>query len=82
MLWKLHHQILMLIALRTGTYQAKGIHSIFNKIIEKHFLYLKKEMPIQVQESSRTPNRQGQNRISPWHIIFVKTTSTENKEED
>jgi hypothetical protein len=36
-------------------------------------------MPIQVQESSRTPNRPDQNRTSPWHII-IKTISTETKE--
>jgi hypothetical protein len=34
---------------------------------------------IQVQETSRTPNRHDQNRISPQHII-IKTISTENKE--
>jgi hypothetical protein len=35
-------------------------------------------MPIQVQNASRTPNKQDQNRPSPWQIIF-KTISTENK---
>jgi hypothetical protein len=34
---------------------------------------------IQVQETSRTPNRFNQNRTSPWHII-IKATSTENRE--
>jgi hypothetical protein len=56
--------------------QVKGIHNIFNKIMAEKFPSLKKEMPIQVQEASRTPN---QNRTSPWQII-VKTTSTVNKE--
>jgi predicted nucleic acid-binding Zn-ribbon protein len=36
--------------------QAKGMHNIFNKITE-NFPNLQKTMPIQVQESSRTPNR-------------------------
>jgi chromosome segregation ATPase len=56
--------------------QAKGIHNIFNKIITENFPNLEKTMPIQVQESSRTPNRLDQNRTTPRHIIF-KTTSTE-----
>jgi hypothetical protein len=58
--------------------QAKGIHNIFNKIIE-NFTNLKKALHIQVQESSRTPNRCNQNRTSPQHVI-TKTTSTENRE--
>jgi hypothetical protein len=36
-------------------------------------------MPIQVQETARTPNRPDQNRTNTWHII-IKTTSTETKE--
>jgi hypothetical protein len=59
--------------------QTKSIRSIFNKIIAKNSPNLQKEMLIQVQETCRTPNRQDQNTISPWHII-VKTLSTENKE--
>jgi hypothetical protein len=57
----------------------KGIHNIVNKIITENFTNLKKALPIQVQESSRTPNRVDQNRTSPQHII-TKTTSTENRE--
>jgi chromosome segregation ATPase len=38
--------------------QAKRICNIFNKIIIEKFQYLKKELPIHVQEASRTPNRQ------------------------
>jgi hypothetical protein len=34
-------------------------------------------MNIQVQETSRTPNRLDQNRTTPGHII-IKTISTEN----
>jgi hypothetical protein len=59
--------------------QAKRICNIFNKIITENFPNLKKVMPIQVQETSRTPKRLDQNRTSPWHII-IKTTSTENRE--
>jgi hypothetical protein len=46
-------------------FQAKGIHKIFNKIIVENFTNLEEAMPIQVQESSRTPNRLDQNRTSP-----------------
>jgi hypothetical protein len=59
--------------------QPKGIHNIFNQIITENFPNLKKELPIQVQEASRTPNRLDQNRTSPKHII-TKTTRTENRE--
>jgi hypothetical protein len=55
--------------------QAKGIHNLFNKIIAENYPNLKKELPIQVQEDSRTPNRLDQNRTSPQHII-IKTIST------
>jgi hypothetical protein len=59
--------------------QAKGICNMFNKIITEKFQNLEKELPVQVQEASRTPNRLDQNRTSPWHTI-IKTTSTENRE--
>jgi chromosome segregation ATPase len=59
--------------------QAKGICNIFNKILTENFPNIEKVMPIQVQESSRTPNKHNQNRTSPRHII-IKTTSTENRE--
>jgi hypothetical protein len=45
--------------------QAKGIYNIVNKILTKNFLNLEKTMPIQVQETSRTPNRLDQNRTTP-----------------
>jgi ABC-type Zn uptake system ZnuABC Zn-binding protein ZnuA len=38
--------------------QAKGIHNIFNKIITEN-------IPVQVQEASRTPNRLDQNGTTP-----------------
>lgn len=36
--------------------------NILNKIIEKNFPNLKKEMPIKAQEASRRPNRLDQKR--------------------
>jgi hypothetical protein len=36
---------------------AKGIGNIFKKVIAENFLNLEKEMPTQVQEAFRTPNR-------------------------
>jgi microcompartment protein CcmL/EutN len=59
-----------------GEMKAKVICIIFNKIIAENFPNLKKVLPIQVQEASRTPNRLDQNRTSPQH----KTTNTENRE--
>jgi hypothetical protein len=56
----------------------KGICNIFKKII-KNFPNLKKVLPIQVQETSRTPSRLDHSRTFPWHII-IKTTNTENRE--
>jgi hypothetical protein len=38
-------------------FQLKGPVNIFNKIIEENFPYLKKEMPMNIQEAYRTPNR-------------------------
>jgi hypothetical protein len=45
--------------------QAKGICKIFNEIIIENFPNLEKDLPIQVQEASRTPNRLDQNRTTP-----------------
>jgi chromosome segregation ATPase len=45
--------------------QAKGMHNIFNNIITENFSNLEKTMPIQVQETSRIPNRPDQNRTTP-----------------
>jgi hypothetical protein len=35
--------------------QAKGIHSIFNKMIAENYPNLEKELHIKAQEASRTP---------------------------
>jgi hypothetical protein len=36
--------------------QAKGVHNIFSKVKVESFPNFEKEMPMQVQETSRTPN--------------------------
>jgi predicted nuclease with TOPRIM domain len=59
--------------------QAKGMRNIFNKIITENFPILEKDIPIQIQEASRTPNRPDQNRTTPGHII-IKTTGSETRE--
>jgi hypothetical protein len=43
---------------------ALSIHNIFNKIMAENFPNFEKDMPIHVQEVSRTPNRHDQNRTS------------------
>jgi hypothetical protein len=42
----------------------KGPVHIFNKIIEENFPYLKKKMPMNIQEAYRNPNRLDQKRNS------------------
>jgi hypothetical protein len=58
--------------------QVKGTYNIFHKIITEKFPTLEKDIPIQMQEASRTPNRPDQNRTTPQHII-IKITSSETK---
>ena len=60
-------------------FQLEGPVNIFNKIIEENFLYLKKKMPMNIQEAYRTPNRLDQKRNSSHHII-IKTPNAQNKE--
>jgi polyphosphate kinase len=45
-------------------FQLKGPANIFNKIIEVNFPNLKKEMPMNIKEAYRTPNRLDQKRNS------------------
>ena len=45
-------------------FQLKGPSNIFNKIIEGNFPNLKKEMPMNIKEAYRTPNRLHQKRNS------------------
>ena len=59
--------------------QFKGSANIFNKIMEENFPNLKREMPMNIQEAYRTPNRLDQNRNTSRHII-IKTPSGLNKE--
>jgi hypothetical protein len=59
--------------------QLKEPVNIFTDIIEENFPYLKKEIPMNIQEAYRTPNRLDQKRNSSSHII-VKTLNALNKE--
>ena len=45
-------------------FQLKGLANIFNTIIEDNFPNLKKEMPMNIKEAYRTPNRLEQKRNS------------------
>ena len=45
-------------------FQLKGPANIFNKIIEENFPNIKKEIPMNIQEAYRTPNRLEQKRNS------------------
>jgi hypothetical protein len=60
-------------------FQLKGPINISNKIIEENFPNLKKEMPMNIQEAYRTPDRLDQKRNSSGHII-VRTTNALNKD--
>jgi len=60
-------------------FQIKRSINIFTKIIEENFPNLKKEMPMNIQEAYRTPNRLDQKRNSSRHII-IRTTNALNKE--
>ena len=60
-------------------FQLKGPVNIFNKIIEENIPKLKKEMPMNIQEVYRTPNRLDQKRNSSRHII-IRTTNAVKKD--
>jgi hypothetical protein len=60
-------------------FQLKGPENFFNKIIEEDFPHLKKEMPMNIQEAYRSPNRLDQKRNSSRHII-IRTTNALNKD--
>jgi hypothetical protein len=60
-------------------FQLEGPVNIFNEIIEEKFRNLKKEMPMNIQETYRNPNRLDQKRNSSTHII-IKTPNALNKE--
>ena len=63
----------------TEDFQLKGPVNVFNKITEENFPNLKKEMPLNIQEAYRTPNRFDQKRNSSHHII-IKTPNVLNKQ--
>jgi hypothetical protein len=65
--------------MRMKIFQLKGPVNIFNKIIEEKFPNLKKEMPKNIQEAYRTPNRLDQKRNSSRHII-IRITNALNKD--
>jgi hypothetical protein len=60
-------------------FQLKWPANIFNKIIEVNFPYLKEELPMNIQEAYKTPNRLDQKRNYSRHII-IKTTNALNKD--
>jgi hypothetical protein len=60
-------------------FQIKGPANNFNKIIEENFPNLKKEMPMNIQENYRTPNRLDQRGNSTQHIM-TRTTNTLSKD--
>jgi hypothetical protein len=60
-------------------FQLKGPANIFNEIIEENYPKLKKEMPMNIQEAYKTPNRMDQKRNSSQHII-IRTTNALNKD--
>jgi hypothetical protein len=51
-------------------FQLKGPANIFNKIIDENFPNLKKEMPMNIPEAYRTPNRLNQKRNSSRQLII------------
>jgi len=58
--------------------QLKGPVNIFNKIIEENLPNLKKEMPMNIQEAYRNPNKLDRKRNSSSHII-VKTPNAQQR---
>ena len=59
--------------------QIKVPVNMFNKIIEENFPNPKKEIPMNIKEAYRTPNRLDQKRNSSRHII-IRTTNALNKD--
>jgi hypothetical protein len=59
--------------------QIKGPVNIFNKIREKNFPNLKKEMSVNIQEAYRTPNRLDQKRNASRHIIIRTPKCTKQR---
>jgi hypothetical protein len=59
-------------------YQLKRPINIFNKSLEENSPNLMKDMPMNIQEAYRTPERLDQKRNSSHHM-FVKTQNAQNK---
>jgi len=59
--------------------QIKRPVNIFKKIIEENFPNLKKDMPVNIQETYRTLNRLDQRRNSSHHVR-AKTPNAQSKE--
>ena len=59
--------------------QLKGPVDIFKIFMEENFPNLKKEMPMNIQETYRTPNRLDHKRNSS-HQIIIKTPNLIHKE--
>jgi hypothetical protein len=51
--------------MRMKSFQCKGPVNIFNTVIEENDPNLKKDMPMNIQECYRTPNRLHQKKILP-----------------
>ena len=60
-------------------FQFKRSVNIFNKIIEENVSNQKKEMPMNIQEVYRTPNRLKQKRNSSRYII-IRTANALNED--
>jgi hypothetical protein len=61
--------------MRVKIFQLKEPANIFNKIIEENFPFLKKEMPMNIQEAYRTPNRLDQKRSNSRYIIIRRNNA-------
>jgi hypothetical protein len=59
--------------------QFKGTVNIFNKSVEANFSNLKKEIPTNIQESCRTPNRLDQKRNSSCSLNSQNTKCTKQE---
>ena len=64
---------------KSEDFQLKGAVNVFNKIREENFSNLKKEMPMNIQEAYKTPNRLDQ-KINSSHHIITETPNALNKE--
>ena len=59
-----------MIGIPKGEEKEKGIKNLFEDIMAKNFLKLKKEKDTQIQEAKRAPNKLNLKRPTPRHIII------------